>query len=308
MNRIAELQSEIETVRGLMAGYDEERQDLEDHTRAFFKASWEDRLQELQRALEIEQARRRKEIFELRLAGQKVLNTSMPLHLVAKLAEPLNKLVLYASYKLRHQHDAHHVPREWADMIDLRLAGLAHGSSRMILTANVAPDLAGDSPVQDALSALFEILNAPTSDFIEKLHNIGIRAGKSLAALIEAMEGESLACEFSWDSPDGKHYHWSATVPQMATLRVALEAVEEPAEQQVELSGEVALLAATGRIELRTQEGTARIRFDRRHPELIADLRIGQSVTLCVTETTYIDPVSGNVIKKYNLHPPGEDG
>jgi hypothetical protein len=68
-SHITELQNEIETVKNLMAGHGDRHPDLNERASTFFKESWEDRLKRLQRDLEIEQSRRRKEIFELRLIG-----------------------------------------------------------------------------------------------------------------------------------------------------------------------------------------------------------------------------------------------
>lgn len=301
MTRINELQDDLVKARKIASRYEPHREGMSSRTSSFFQSSWAERIKELEAEISVEQAKRRKEVFELRLIGSQVANTSVPLGLLAKLAEPLNKLITNASYKMRHSKDAHSIPKEWADMLDLRLENLAFGSSRLVMSGNVSPDLVGDSPTQDALNAIFAILGAPYEEFIDSLHTIGVKAAKNLACVLEAMEGENLACEFSWSPPSGEHLIWKASIADMAHMRTLLEGVDEPIEEEETIQGIVTLLAATGRLELKIGEAPCKVHFDKRRPELIEDYHIGQKIKIRVQKTTYLDPVEKEPVSKYEL-------
>lgn len=300
--RIEWLQEQIVAIQGFaekeLASF---KEDPNNHAAQFFASSHTEHLAELQQELRLEQAKRQYEVFELRLMGNQVDNASIPLSLLAKIAEPISKLLAGASYRLRHQRDAHIIPAEWVNMLDLRLAGISPGSSRMVMTGDVAPDLAGDSPLQDALEALFQVLSTRPEDFVERLHAIGVRAGGKLAELLDVLEKEDVACELSWIAPSNHKHKWKATRADMAHLRVMLEGVEEPQESTVELTGEITLLAATGRIELLSEGEKVKVTFNKRAPELISNFHIGQHVTIQALCTTYYDPIKDQNISKFAL-------
>jgi len=265
----------------------------------------QDHVAELRHQLHLAQSERNKELFELRLSGVQLECGPIPLPLLARIAGPLNSLITGAAYRNRYHHDATHgFPDEWIDALDLRLAAVTPGSSRLMLTGNVTPDLAGDSALQDGLSAVFDLLTAPAEKAVERIHDIGITAGRSLVDLLGVLERDRLTCVLSWTTPANEARTWGAGLQEITLLRQLLVSIGEPTETIESLFGVVTLLAATGRIEVLPDRESAcvKIRFDKRAPELVRGLTLGTYAEFVVVCTRYQDPIKNTEIRRYRLH------
>ncbi|MGH8633591.1 MAG: hypothetical protein ACRET7_05605 [Burkholderiales bacterium] len=306
MDHIARLKEEIARVRDF-AMQDEARiaELPADRAAKFFARSSRERLQDLEKKLYLLQAERAREVIEWRLIGNRVENGTVPLNLLARLAGPLNRLISSAAFRIHHADDPHHgVPDDWQRLLDLRLAGIGTGSSRLFITGNVAPDLAGDSPLQDALDAMFDLLGAPNDKFVEHVHDVGAVASRALVEFLRESERESIGIHARWVAPSGQERYWDGRPQEITRVRSLLEQAGDMQESEAELEGTVSLLASTGRIELFSEAspyGKVKVSYNRRNPELVSKLSLYEHVQLAVRRATFFDPIRQRSVDRYSL-------
>ena len=302
MNRVDHLKRQLEYFRNALREEMVSTENQPQEKDLFFMEGYQEQITRLEQELAIIQAERDKEVFEVRLIGNQIPRGAIPLQLLANLADPLNKLFANASYNIKHKIDAYILPHDWIQEIDLRLVKIASGSSRLIITGNTTTDLAGDSPLQDSFEALFDLLNDHSEAFTDKLHTIGGKAGKGLSNFLSVMQHEHLSCEITWVAPNNKKFQWEATPHDIAHLHGLLEDAGDPVETKTELSGRITLLADTGRIELRTEEGTKKkVAYGKENLEQIEEFTIHQWVTIPVIKIVYNDPITGREVTKYRF-------
>lgn len=263
---------------------------------------------EAERNLTIAEAGKSFEALEWRLVGQRMKFGEVPLSLLAKLAEPLNKLILRAAYFVRNgieplQGVGDDLPNE----LDLRLAGLMPGSARLFIRGTTSPDTTGASAFGSAVSNLFDVL-AVTEDFTqfyERLGEIGEGAAHSLRDTLKALEQEECSLEINWHSAQNPRT-WSATFDQVIRVRTLLDGSAEPTYRQSLLEGTITLLAVNGRVQIVDFVGKKKtIRFNpKQQGEQVSVFRLGQQVELSVTERVVLDPITDYELIRYSLNPP----
>jgi hypothetical protein len=117
---------------------------------------------EAARQLVIAEVGESNDALEWRLAGQRLKAGEVPLSLLARLAEPLNKLLLRAAYFARNKLEPQQggVGEDLTNELDLRLLGVAPGSARLFISGNTGIDTTGNSALKEAVEHLFETLEA----------------------------------------------------------------------------------------------------------------------------------------------------
>ncbi len=246
--------------------------------------------------------------LEWRLVGQRLKFGELPLSLLAKLADPLNKLLLRAAYFARNKAEPQHgVGEDLANELDLRLSGLAPGSTRIFLAGNATPDTTGNSALSEGIEHLLDALISADDfqAFYERIGDLGESASHALRDTLRALEQEEASVEVIWRTPTGTRT-WSGPYDQVVRLRSLLDGVSEPTIRQAEVAGAVEVLNANGTIRLTDSFGQKKsVRFNpKNQTDQVSSLRLGQHVTLSVTERVVLDPISGNEVSQYRLNRP----
>lgn len=261
-------------------------------------------LEDLTRQLILLEAGTERKLVELRLIGNQVTDGTIAIGLLAKLAGPLADVLHSTAYRLRYQNtDKPNAKDHIQKLMDVRLAGLGEGSTRLYLTGNVTPDLAGDSLFDTAMRQFFALLNAGLEDFFEAVHAMGPEAARAAENLLRAMESEEVSAELTWTSPDSQIYQWEGRSDRIVQLRSLLEQTEERQTEIIELRGSISLLSDTARMEIRQdgQSRATRIRYRKDQLHLIAGLTVGQRVVLEVEHTSFLDKSEQRVVDQYRL-------
>jgi len=242
--------------------------------------------------------------IDFRLIGNQVTNGTIRLGLLAKLAAPLADVLTATAHRFRFRDDDK--PGSWDQvgrMLDLRLAALGAGSTRLYLTGNAALDLTGESLFDVSMTQLFALLNADQESFFDSVHAMGPRAARAAETLLKAMETEDVAAELSWTSHNAQPYYWEGRTDRITQLRALLEQTEERQTEVLELRGAISLLSDTTRLEIR-EDGKAKatkIRYRKDQLPLIADLTVGQRVVLEVEKTSFYDKSEQRVTEQFRL-------
>ncbi|PZQ37623.1 MAG: hypothetical protein DI560_20515 [Pseudomonas putida] len=263
-----------------------------------WKAHQEDLRQELRQA----KAALQNEVIQLRLSGRR-MDGSIPLKLLSKVSYGVNRALSYAAYHLRHGRDpGRGIPETLAQELDLRLSGLALGSTRLVFAGNVAPDMAGDSILEGALEQIFEVLKEPSEDRIRDLvETIGISATKALSDMLGELEAQELSAELLWPAPNAKVYRWGGSLEavRLAHKKLSKHEIREP--EPVSLFGEVADLKENGALYIRSGNSKLKISYNRQQYHHIQKYTLGMPVSLKVLKHVRFEPLSDREIVTYKL-------
>jgi hypothetical protein len=237
------------------------------------------------------------EIVELRLKAPQFRDGSAPLRLIAKASEDFRQLIGYAALRLtRGGLGKKRVPNVLYEELDLRLAALLPGSSRMVITTSSNRDLLDDGLAKGALARFFRVLESDGQgeEFLESVTDLGPQSSRHVRNLIDLVQNESAEVAISWRYGGELVRQWEGTKESLEKVSFALAVTEVNSKNEVVLQGVVELLSKRERIYLHTDYGeTVRILFPKRLLPSVAELHLDQTVRLrcAVTETT--NPFTG---------------
>ena len=244
---------------------------------------------ELKRALE----RRSVEVLDLHLDGEGLRDGSIPLKLLAQVGERVANAIQAGVQRRKTGKRVLRLSPRTADLLDLRLAGITSGSTRLQVTGATAPDLFGESDLEQVLESTFHLLSEYRGgDLVENVSSLGVRAAREIRRLADLLAERAASLEFVWFTPTDQERKWSASTADLKELSAALGQYEEREPEELEVSGSVVTLSARGRFELdvggRILGGT----FPSDLQKGIRQLRIGQGVKATIRRTTVVNTVT----------------
>ena len=262
----------------------------------------------MQQELSLAEAEEIGELVDLRLIGPRA-DGRVPLDWFLAAMEPLSKAWKYAAYRLRNGEEAvHGVGSDISDALNLKLAGMAYGSTRIFLTGNGSPDLTGECLLQVALTQTFRLLNADQDGFYDAVDAVGGKSAHQIGEFMKALDKGGLAAQFTWQSPKGRE-HWDGRLEDIARLRALLGTLQEPDRYTETIFGRVAGITDVGRLDLRTEAGKISVRFPLKLTDEVKRLTLTAPARVRVETSRYVDPISKkNIFKRKLLSvDPGEE-
>lgn len=249
------------------------------------------------------EARKMGELVELRLHGPRVDQGAIPLEAFLKIAAPLMRAI--RSIAERQRYGTGKLSSKWkqmtADSLNIKLAGVGVGSTRLILTGNGVGDVFGQSLLHLTLEKMLDLLNAKNENFFDAVDMVGMTAARALGNFASAVEAGGMAAELTWPFGD-KPLHWDGRTEELLRIKTLLQTIEKPVEREMELEGDVAGIFDTGRLQLRVAEvGKVTINFSLEKTHIAQRLVILKRAKLHVLATTYWDPVRNAEVSKYHL-------
>lgn len=265
--------------------------------------SWKSHQEGLQQDLRQAKSALLHEVVELRLMGRR-MDGSISLKLLAKVAEKFNNAIAHAAYHLRHgKPPSRGIPDDTSSEIDLRLSGLAFGSTRLVFAGNIAPDTTGDSLMEGALEQIFKVLSSPSPEMISDLVKvIGAPAAKSLSQLLGTLEKMEIGAELTWPAPNATLYHWGGSLDEVRSAHSRLSVVHADKPIEVRIAGRVSQLNETGAIYVCTEDGCKiKINYNRQQYLHVQKMTLGMIVSLKVMRYTKRDEIAGKDFSTYSL-------
>lgn len=260
----------------------------------------EDAAHAVKRQLALAEAEEIGELVDLRLIGPRA-NGSISLDWFVAAMAPLSKAWKLAAHRLRYGHDASRgVGADVVSALNLKLAGLAYGSTRIFVTGNSMPDMTGESLLQATLTQTFRLLNSTHDDFYDAVDAVGGKSAHQLSEFMKSLDDAGLAAEFTWQSPKGRQY-WEGRPDEITRIRALLDTLREPERYEEVIQGRVAGITDTGRLDLRTDEGKVSIRFPLKLTEQVQRLTITSMAEVNVQTARYWDSVEKREIFKRQL-------
>lgn len=260
----------------------------------------EEAAREAAHQLMLEEAEEAGELVDLRLLGPRA-NGSISLDWFIRAMDPLSKTWKLAAHRLRYGNDA--IRGAGADVVsalNLKLAGIGHGSTRIFVTGNAMPDLTGESLLQATLTQVFRLLNARQDEFYDAVDAVGGRSAHQLGEFMKELDQGGFAAQFTWQSPRGRQF-WEGRPDEIVRIRTLLDTIREPERYLETVTGRVAGITDTGRLELRTDDGKVMVRFPLKLTEQVQRLTITSLTTIRVETARYWDSVQKKDIYKRQL-------
>lgn len=260
-------------------------------------------VQELSKEQTFAESQERLEVVEFRLFGGLVNTGSIPLRTLSNIAGPFYEWISAAAHHLRYGDDEKPIGTDIDQALDLRLAGIGLGSTRLFFTGNTSGDLTGERLLVKTLHNLFALLNSDHEVFYDALHNIGHKSASKLSDLIKALSMEGLSVNLSWGESSNHVVTWDGKRDEIGRIAQLLSVVSEATHEDVEMRGHIVLLSETGRIQIRDPDfGTKySIKYASEQYQLVKKLRLGMFAELKVRMTQFRHPATHKTIEKYLL-------
>lgn len=273
--------------------------------------SLESHLSDVSQQLSVERASANNELLEMRLHGTQVARGSIPLSMLAKIADPLQKSISQAVYSIasggcRIKNLTNKINSETLASItrdlDLRLIGIGTGSTRLFITGNTKPDLSDTTFLPAAIESIINLLNANEDNFYDYAHHIGAKSSMQIKNLVEALDKEFASVDITWHNQNNEVLKWEGRRDQIIKVRELLDRIAEPETSSLVISGEVVLLAKTGRLEIISEGDKFKIKYPARlFADVSSKMRIGQSSRVEVDVRSFFDSVRQQTINLYSL-------
>ncbi|MBW8366806.1 MAG: hypothetical protein K0M70_02980 [Arenimonas sp.] len=259
-------------------------------------------LAELQHDLYLAKAERAKELVTLRLIGPRLNAGAIPLVLLSRLSDRFSRAMEAISYKLQHGIDEKRSSGELQSILDLRLADVVAGSTQLVITGNVTPDLVGDSLLESSLKATFQLLHSDAAGLAASALSVGPKASQQVGKLLTELEAEKCSVELAWTDPSDVEHRWTASPYRVAELRYRLAQLAEVPPEVLMVFAEVELLSASGRITLRTSEGDKiAAKYPRELYPAVQELHLGQKSEFKVLLNRMHNPNTEQDVQSYTL-------
>ena len=251
----------------------------------------------------LEDARKSGELFELRLHGPKVDRGAIPLDALIKVASPFLRALKAAAERQRYGavKVSNKFKRMVSDSLNIKLAGVGSGSTRLLLTGDGVTDTSGVSLLHITLEKTLGLLNTSGELFFEAIDAIGIRSANALCEFAEEVEKAGMSIDITWPYGE-KPMYWEGRSDELIRIKNLLKSIENIKETQTELDGEVVGILASGRLRLEVVDlGKISIRFSHNQTHIAQQLVIRKQARLKVMVSTYWDPAKQAEVSKYNL-------
>ncbi|MCY4014861.1 MAG: hypothetical protein OXG82_19360 [Gammaproteobacteria bacterium] len=301
---IAELEHELQRVSG-MVERDEElvaRSKRPKVEQVFLSSSTKLRI-DIQKRLRVAKAERAHEVVRLRLDGAHLATGTLPLRALSNFITPFNAVLEQSAWRFWDRGgDVSRIDQKFVRHLDLRLAGLEMGSTELVILGNTAPDLSGVSALESALRDVFDLLDSDVDDFADRVHAIGINAGRSMGVFLSRLESEYLAADLEWSAPD-RIYRWDGRPTEVTRVRALLDEIGEPTTTTECVLATVNVLSVRNRIEIERQDTGEKLRlgYHKTLADQVHDLRLGDTRLFEVERTTYPFVVSKRKRDTYRL-------
>lgn len=263
--------------------------------------SFKAHIKELQSQLRAEKINREKEVLEFRIIGDCAQFGSLPLHLHGELSINLSTTLYSLSKTLRSGSKKYAIEQNQAE-IDLRLANIASGSTKLILTLNINPDMFGWSLSQNTLIYWFSLLSSireqNEDDIVEYSFLLGSGGIKSMKRLLLMSQKNHIEFDLKWNSHLDKFYSWTSSQSDIEKAILILSSITEEGQENIELHGKISMLDRTGKIAiLDLQTGnTVKLNFSNSLLHEVEQLHINQIVRIQALKTI-IKNQSANSLK-----------
>ncbi|EPW2850678.1 hypothetical protein ACWJKY_001107 [Klebsiella pneumoniae] len=233
--------------------------------------------------LAIENKHPLQDFMELRLKGVLVDLGSIPLEILSIISGNLAALVQKAVHRIGSGKDSRRVPNDVKNSLNLRLADLGPGSTKLGVTFSTGACELVETVSSQAVKEIFSLLEAADEEtFMAKISEIGSNSTINLKNIIDECERNSLNFDLTWIGPlsDGtKHVSINSDGIHRLTNRLAMTKISKLPDEII--SGELAVLSMYGKLEIASDNGKIKASYP---IDMLQDIqnryKVGERITL----------------------------
>lgn len=197
------------------------------------------------------------DFMELRLKGVLVDFGSIPLDILSVISGNLAALVQKAVHRISSGKDSRRVPTDLKNSLNLRLADLSPGSTKLGVTFSTGACELVETVSSHAVKEIFSLLEAVDEEtFMTKIAEIGSQSTINLKNIIDECESNGLNFDLTWIGPfsDGvKKVSLNPDSIRILTNRLSMTKIISLPDEQI--SGELAILSMYGKLEIAIDTG-----------------------------------------------------
>lgn len=301
---IPKLEEKIKTVSAFCTEEEQKIKDNNDFVARLSLQSWKSHLEDLQQQLRLAREEQAYEVFELRLFST-WMEGSIPLKTFSKISAHLHSAISHASYFIRFGGSpAHRVPSSIEREIDLRLSAIGYGSTRLVMSGDLTPNLEGESLLNSSLQHIFLALNAQDVDALKgEVSAIGIRAISELSDFLGVLESSKIGAELTWPTRMNENIRWGGGLTDVRTTRKRLSPISDIEEEVVAIDGHVYELKVTGSIKVLPlgESKPVKVDYGSQQQSFIDRLHLNERVTISATKSGFKDELSGQERYQFRL-------
>lgn len=245
------------------------------------------------------------ELIDVRMIARKFQSGSVPLNVLARSADEIRKMIGYAALRfIQGGISRKRVPHSLYEELDLRLAGVLPGSSRLVIAAAAHRDLFDDGIAKHAIQRIIDVLDTGGrgTEFLDSVADLGPASAKSLREFLKIIRESNGALELTWKYAGKSMRHWEASVDVITDVTTALEQTVLKEQEKRLIKGKIEMLSKRERMQLRTADGDViKILFPKRLFSDVAELHLDQEVSLLCQITVSENPYTDEVSHHYEL-------
>ncbi len=251
-------------------------------------------VQDLQRQLREAKKERAVEVLQVRLLGKIARDGTIPLYLLSHLSTKIADALHAASQKMKNGRRVQRISPNIVELLNLRLADLAPGSTRLYITGDVAPDLFGYSLLESSLEEVFRLFRAEDeTELASSVSVVGIRSARDIRDFLTTVKSAELELELSWSAADARIRSWTGTYDSISKLSRSLGNFKVVEPTQMRIAGEVVTLSSRGRFEIFADGKMYAGTFPSDILPQVAGIHIGEQVSAVLERTVVINTVTG---------------
>lgn len=226
------------------------------------------------------------DFMELRLKGVLVDIGSIPLEILSVISGNMAALVHKAVHRISSGKDSRRVPSDIKNSLNMRLADLTPGSTRLGVTFSTGTCELVETVSSQAVKEIFSLLSAHDDEtFMAKIAEIGSQSTVNLKNIIDECEKNSLNFDLTWIGPFSEGTKQVSISPDGIRLlnnRLALTKVMQLPDEQI--SGELAILSMYGKLEISSDTGKIKASYpiDMLN-EIQSKHKVGERISLVVS-------------------------
>lgn len=228
------------------------------------------------------------DFMELRLKGSVVDLGTIPLELLGVISSNFAALVQRATHKLSSGKDSFKVPYSVKSSLNMRLAELSPGSTRLGLTFSTGQCELVETVSSKAVKEIIELLDSNDAlTMMNQIAEIGYNSAQSLKKIVEECDKNHIDFDLSWVGPfsEGRRIV-TVTTPKIKMLsdRLAATTISQPSTETI--SGVLASLSKYGKMEIEIDGDKVKASFPiDMLDEIQKKHKVGQQVSLTVEVT-----------------------
>ena len=244
------------------------------------------------------------DFMELRLKGVVVDLGTIPLELLGVISHNLAALVQRATHKLASGKDSHKVPHDIKSSLNMRLAELSPGSTRLGLTFSTGDCELVETVSSKAVKEIIGLLDTnDASVMMIQIAEIGYNSAQILKIIVEECDKNHVDFDLSWIGPfsDGARIvKVSSKKIKMLSDRLASTTISQPVTESI--VGVLASLSKYGKMDIELDGEKIKASFPiEMLDEIQKSHKVGQQVSLSVEVTDIYNENLGLHRKNYRV-------